>query len=106
MKGAAGVVLFLFGSVIVYGQKSPMFELLPPSQTGVTFKNSLAESPAANVLTYEYFYNGGGVAIGDINGDGLQDILFTGNMVKNRLFVHANGIGVKPSFESMCAKGA
>jgi hypothetical protein len=48
---------------------------VPPSKSGITFKNVLEESPKSNVLTYEYFYNGGGVSVGDINNDGLEDVV-------------------------------
>ncbi|WP_246151241.1 CRTAC1 family protein, partial [Adhaeribacter aerolatus] len=67
---------------------NPLFTLLSPNQTGVTFSNTLDEGPNTNVLVYEYFYNGGGVATGDVNGDGLDDIYFTGNMVPNRLYLN------------------
>ncbi|PRY00224.1 VCBS repeat protein, partial [Pontibacter ummariensis] len=66
----------------------PLFTLLPASKTGVSFTNSLTEGLNTNVLMYEYFYNGGGIAIGDVNGDGLQDIYFTGNMTSNRLYLN------------------
>ena len=69
-----------------YGQH--LFTLLSGEKTGIEFKNSLKEGENANVLNYAYFYNGGGVAIGDINNDGLPDILFTGNMVPNRLYLN------------------
>ncbi|SHN28315.1 Repeat domain-containing protein [Cyclobacterium lianum] len=62
------------------------FEKLPPRKTGVKFQNNLREDEFSNILTYEYFYNGGGVAIGDINNDGLDDLFFTGNMSSNRLY--------------------
>ncbi|HMG91810.1 MAG TPA: hypothetical protein VK589_17250, partial [Chryseolinea sp.] len=48
-------------------QQQPLFESLSPQKTGVTFKNILEEGPKSNVLTYEYFYNGGGVSVGDID---------------------------------------
>ena len=67
---------------------SHLFTMLDEGRTGIDFKNTIFEGEALNVLNYIYFYNGGGVAIGDINNDGLQDILFTGNMVKNRLFLN------------------
>src|ERR1700722_9219671 len=69
------------------GQK-PLFRLLTPEQTHIDFTNQLTEGLNTNVLMYEYFYNGGGVAIGDLNGDGLPDIYFTGNMVDNKLYLN------------------
>ncbi|RYF92721.1 MAG: hypothetical protein EOO02_24750, partial [Chitinophagaceae bacterium] len=51
-------------------QSEPLFNLLPSSETNIDFVNQLTEAPNTNVLMYEYFYNGGGVAVGDLNGDG------------------------------------
>ncbi|TSD66715.1 RNA-binding protein [Inquilinus sp. KBS0705] len=65
-----------------------LFKLLPAEQTHVDFANTLTEGLNTNVLMYEYFYNGGGVAIGDVNGDGKQDMYFTGNMTDNKLYVN------------------
>jgi enediyne biosynthesis protein E4 len=65
-----------------------MFSLMPSSHTGIKFKNLLKETPEFNILTYGYLYNGGGVAIGDINNDGLPDIYFTGSMVGSRLYLN------------------
>lgn len=59
------------------------------AETGIDFSNSLIEnSDQFNIMQYPYFYNGGGVAVGDINNDGLPDIIFTGNMVKNRIYLN------------------
>jgi len=68
--------------------KNTFFTLLDPLQTKIAFNNLLTEGLNTNVMMYEYFYNGGGVAVGDINGDGLQDIYFTGNMVDNKLYLN------------------
>ncbi|MCP9767688.1 RNA-binding protein [Lacihabitans sp. LS3-19] len=67
---------------------SKMFTLMPSSQTGIKFKNLISETPDFNILTYGYLYNGGGVSVGDINNDGLQDIYFTGSMVGSRLYLN------------------
>ena len=67
---------------------SKMFTDLSHGKTGIDFRNLLVEDEGLNVAHYIYFYNGAGVAIGDINNDGLQDVLFTGNMVKNRLYLN------------------
>lgn len=66
----------------------PLFTLLSPDQTGIHFQNTLTEGLNTNVLTYEYLYNGGGVATADFNGDGLIDIYFTSNMSDNRFYLN------------------
>lgn len=65
-----------------------LFTKISSSSSNINFKNLLIEDDQFNVLNYPYFYNGGGVAVGDINNDGLTDVFFTGNMVKNRLYLN------------------
>ncbi|WP_205502203.1 VCBS repeat-containing protein [Rufibacter psychrotolerans] len=65
-----------------------LFTLLAPEKTAISFNNTLTETPFANIIAYQYFYNGGGVAIGDVNQDGLQDLYFSGNMVPNKLYLN------------------
>jgi enediyne biosynthesis protein E4 len=66
----------------------PRFTAQPSSHTGITFQNKLAESPELNIITYEYYYNGGGVATADFNKDGLVDIYLSGNMAPNKLYLN------------------
>ncbi|SHI65767.1 VCBS repeat-containing protein [Pseudozobellia thermophila] len=68
-----------------------LFTLKEPAQTGVFFENALTYSETFNPYLYRNFYNGGGVAVGDVNNDGLEDIYFTGNMVDNKLFLNKGG---------------
>lgn len=63
-----------------------LFHLLPASETGIDFSNTITESDSFNVLTQEYIYNGGGVAIADFDNDGLQDVFFVGNSVPSKLY--------------------
>jgi hypothetical protein len=66
----------------------PRFTLVAADRSGVAFQNQLTEGPNTNILVYEYFYNGGGVATADFNGDGLSDLYFTANMHANRLYLN------------------
>ncbi len=81
--------------------KPTLFTKMPEDYTGINFINSVKEDiPNFNILTYPYFYNGAGVAVGDFNNDGLTDICFTGNMVKNRLYINKGDF----KFEDVTAK--
>jgi hypothetical protein len=71
---------------------SPLFSLLDSTQTNINFTNIIKESNYVNYFKYEYMYNGGGVAVGDINNDGLPDIYLTGNLVPNRLYLNKGGL--------------
>jgi enediyne biosynthesis protein E4 len=65
-----------------------LFTLLPSSYTGVRFENRLQDSPDFNVFTYRNFYNGGGVAVGDLNGDGLPEVMLTSNQHGAHLYLN------------------
>jgi enediyne biosynthesis protein E4 len=65
-----------------------LFTMLPASFTGVHFENRLEETRELNVFTYRNFYNGGGVALGDLTGNGLPDLLLTSNLDSNRLYLN------------------
>lgn len=65
-----------------------LFEEMSSSITGISFENRVVQHGGENVLNYPYYFNGGGVALGDINNDGLVDIFFTGNQVPNKLFLN------------------
>ncbi|HET6567197.1 MAG TPA: VCBS repeat-containing protein [Rhodothermales bacterium] len=65
-----------------------LFTLLPASYTGIDFENRLEDTDEFNVFTYRNYYNGGGVGIGDFNGDDLPDIFLTANQLPNRLYLN------------------
>src|SRR5688500_2999944 len=67
---------------------TPLFEIVPPGKSGVSFANELPEDTAFNILNYLYYYNGGGVAAGDVNNDGLPDLYFTSNLGPDRLYLN------------------
>ena len=67
---------------------STLFTQLPAAYTNVDFANQLREDRNFNVFTYRNYHNGGGVAIGDLNGDGRQDLFFTANQGANRLYLN------------------
>ncbi len=84
-------ILAILLTTILYGCENDtktLFTSLDNDETGINFRNLIVDDENLNGSQYIYFYNGAGVAIGDINNDGREDIFFTGNMVKNRLFLN------------------
>lgn len=79
-----------------------VFTKISKEKTNVNFSNDITETNDLSILDYLYFYNGGGVAIGDINGDELPDIFFSGNQVKNKLYLNKGNL----QFEDISEKAA
>ncbi|MEQ8625307.1 MAG: VCBS repeat-containing protein [Vicingaceae bacterium] len=73
-------------------KEEPLFKLIPPDQSGIKFKNLVPETKNMNILSYEYLYNGGGVAVGDVNNDGLVDLFFSGPVVGGRLYLNQGNL--------------
>ena len=80
----------------------PLFTKLDSTQTGINFSNKVEDGEDYNILTYRNFYNGGGVAIGDINNDGLPDIFFTANQGESKLYLNKGNF----KFEDITASTA
>jgi enediyne biosynthesis protein E4 len=92
--GVVGILMLL---IVSCGEKTnepakavekPLFLKVSPGESGIAFANNIEDREGFNIFKYRNFYNGGGVAIGDINNDGLPDIFLTANMEKDRLFLN------------------
>jgi hypothetical protein len=84
-------IVFYLSLIMLYSctnKQHPLFEKMGSSATGIDFINTLTEDQQHNLFAYEYFYNGTGVATGDINNDGLTDIFLTGNQVPAKLYLN------------------
>jgi hypothetical protein len=84
-----GLVLVI---LVACTKEKTLFEKTDPASTGISFTNQLTETETENILAFEYFYNGGGVAAGDLNNDGLPDLYFTGNQVSNKLYINKGNL--------------
>lgn len=82
------LVLFLF-AFSSCKKENTLFELIPSSTTGIDFNNTIVESDSFNILTDEYIFNGGGLAVADFDNNGLPDLFFTGNQVSNKLYLNS-----------------
>ena len=82
-----------------------LFSLLASEKTGIDFVNKVVNQKNFNIFKYRNFYNGGGVAIGDINNDGLPDIYLTGNMVPNKLYLNKGDLKFEDISEAAGVEG-
>ena len=99
------VILFVFIIHFCFAQSDEykdyqVFTSMSSDETNVLFQNNIQENNFINYFKYEYLYNGGGVAVGDLNNDGLPDIYFTGNMTMNRLYLNKGDL----KFEEITTK--
>lgn len=85
------VVVAIMLPTTVKGQQK-LYELLSPSQTGVTFANRITETKEFNIQEFIYAYNGGGVGVSDVNNDGLPDLFFTSMQMQNKLYLNKGNL--------------
>jgi len=84
--------ILVFSLALCFQLNAQNFELISPEISGVRFANMLEETPKSNIVTYEYFYNGGGVAAGDLNNDGFTDLIFSSNQEQTRIYLNKGGL--------------
>lgn len=89
------MILFILTGCKYFGSSKSLFKVVDPADSGIDFVNQLEFRQNFNIYTYRNFYNGGGVAIGDINNDGLADIYFTSNMGENKLYLNEGDMSFK-----------
>ena len=78
----------------------PLFQKLSPEQTGIDFSNTITSGREMNIQNHPFIYNGGGVAVGDVSGNGLPDIYLTGNQVSSRLYLNNGNMQFEDVTES------
>ncbi len=92
IRGALFIVIILSAMSCKRDDEQKKFRFVPSSESGIKFRNVLTETVEFNIFNYMYFYNGGGVAVGDLNGDNLPDIYFTSNQEPNKLYLNQGGL--------------
>jgi enediyne biosynthesis protein E4 len=101
----AFLILWAFSCSSPAEKKVVLFEKIDPGHSGVTFRNDLQFDEKFNIFTYRNFYNGGGVALGDINNDGLLDIYLTSNQGENKLYLNQGDFRFKDITEEAGVAG-
>lgn len=94
-KNFIGIVLLVAFLSSCQKRKTTLFSKIPSSQSGVLFNNEIIETDSFNILTSEYIFNGGGVAVGDFNNDKKPDLFFSGNQVANKLYLNQGNFKFK-----------
>src|SRR5450755_324600 len=74
--------------VTACNSRETVFKKISSGHSGIHFNNAISENDSINPIDLEFMYNGGGVAVGDFNNDGLQDLYFTGSLVSNKLYLN------------------
>lgn len=87
-------------------RSSTLFKKIPAAHTNIHFANTLQEDEDFNIIEYLYFYNGGGVAVGDINNDSLPDIYFSSNQGSNKLYLNQGDFVFKDITANAGVEGA
>jgi enediyne biosynthesis protein E4 len=103
MKKVFAIAISLI--TVVSAKAQSLFEPVNASRSGVSFKNTIVENATQNALTYENLFNGGGIAVGDINNDGLEDIYFISNMQLNKLYLNQGNFQFKDITQSAGVAG-
>src|SRR5512133_2522759 len=104
IESMKNISLIVFALLAFSCSKSTRFQLMNSKQTGIEFNNLITETDSFHVMSYEYIYNGAGVGIGDLNNDGLQDIIFAGNMVSPKVYLNLgdfNFLDITSNFEGL-----
>jgi enediyne biosynthesis protein E4 len=101
-----GILTVLLFSCSKDKVEKPLFTAIESDQSNISFANNLSFDQAFNIYTYRNYYNGGGVAIGDINNDGLQDVYFTSNIESNKLYLNHGNFQFEDITEKAGVKGA
>nr|ARK12863.1 type IV secretion protein Rhs [Fibrella sp. ES10-3-2-2] len=99
--------LLVAGSLLLFQRCSAptQFSEMDADKTGLHFTNQITETEQNNIMTYEYLYNGGGVATGDVNNDGKPDVYLSGNTVPNKLFLNQSEPGTWSFTDVTAASG-
>ncbi|MEP6845101.1 MAG: VCBS repeat-containing protein, partial [Panacibacter sp.] len=96
-------IFFIFSLLLILvscSDSGVLFKKIDSAHSGILFNNAIAENDSVNPIDLEFLYNGGGVATGDFNNDGLADLYFTGSTVSNKLYINKDNL----SFEDVTEK--